>query len=130
MWPFGDSGEKAARNAAAQEETDRLVNLPVPELATEVMAAFGPGGMEVKSGHQAGAMQVTSWLLKDYSTKVKYRQPVLGPSIEALGLLEAAGLVTGRNFGSGNAQTYQPTRLGLSALADGSVGQVLDSGGG
>ncbi len=128
MWPFGDSDEKQARNAAAQQETDRLVSLPLPGLAAEVMAAFGPDGMEVKSGHQAGAMQVTSWLLEDYSSKVKYRQPVLGPTIEALGLLETAGLVTGRNFGSGNAQTYQPTRLGLTALADGTVGKVLDPG--
>lgn len=128
MWPFGDSDEKVSKNAAAQQETDRLVALPPADLAAEVMPAFGPEGMEVKSGHQAGAMQVTSWLLEDFSGKVKYRQPVLGPTIEALGLLESAGLVTGHNFGSGNAQSYKATRQGLSALADGSVSKVLDSG--
>ncbi len=128
MWPFGDSDEKVSKNAAAQQETDRLVALSPADLASEVMPAFGPEGMEVKSGHQAGAMQVTSWLLEDFSGKVKYRQPVLGPTIEALGLLESAGLVTGHNFGSGNAQSYKATRQGLSALADGSVSKVLDSG--
>jgi hypothetical protein len=41
---------------------------------------------------------------------VKYRQPILGPVIEALGVLEHADLLTRRAYGSaGKASTYHAT---------------------
>ncbi|MBK5231978.1 MAG: hypothetical protein JJE13_03215 [Thermoleophilia bacterium] len=125
MGLFGGGVEKEAKKAAAQAESDRLAALPVQDLAAEVMQAFGPDGLQIKSGHQQGALQVAGWLLRDFSTKVKYTQPVFGPTIEALGILDTAGLVDGRNFGSGNAKTYNVTRLGETALAEGDVRERL-----
>jgi hypothetical protein len=124
-WPFGDKEAKATQAEAAQAESDRLVALPVPALAAEIMPAFGPDGLQTRTGHQQGAMQVTSWLMADVSDKVRYRQPVLGPVIEGLTALEHAGLLERRSFGSGSAATYHATRLGQSALAEGTVEQQL-----
>ncbi len=59
----------------------------------------------------------------------KYRQPLLGPVIEALGVLEHADLLTRRAFDShGRASTYQASRLGETALAEGTLGQELGLG--
>jgi hypothetical protein len=51
---FGNRKEKAAKEAAAQEELDRLTALPIPELGAEIMRAFGPNGLQTKSGHRQG----------------------------------------------------------------------------
>ncbi len=127
MGLFGDKDEKRAREAAAQAESERLAALPVAELAAAVMPAFGPDGIAAKGGHRQGPMEVTEWLFASTSTKVKYRQPVLGPVIEALQLLDSAGLLGRRNFGGdhSSASTYQATRLGEEALTDGSVARRL-----
>src|SRR3954447_12990592 len=105
MGLFGNKQEKEAKAGAAQAESDRLVALPVRELAAEVMPAFGPDGIAAGGGHRQGPMEVASWLLPDAS--VKYRQPILGPVIEALGVLESANLLTRASFDSrGKASTY------------------------
>lgn len=122
---FGNKEEKAAKKEAARAESDRLVALPVADLAVEIMPAFGPDGIQAGSGHRQGAVEVAKWLLSDFDGSVKYSQPVLGPSIEGLKALERAGLLESRNFGSGNAATYHATRLGETALAEGSVKQQL-----
>ena len=120
MGLFGSKSEGQAKAAAAEAESLRLRSLPVPELAAEVLPAFGTDGINAKPGHRQGPVEVVSWLLPDAS--VKYRQPVLGPVIEALGVLEHADLLTRRSFGSkGQASTYQVTRLGETALAEGTV---------
>jgi len=120
MGLFGGGEDKEA----AQAESDRLRNLPLPELAAAIMPAFGPDGINAKSGHQQGPMEVVSWLMRGHSQKVRYRQPLLGPTIEALPLLERAGLVTRRTFGT-SGSTYSATRLGETSLADGTVGEQL-----
>jgi hypothetical protein len=127
MGLFGNSEEKKAKEAAAQAESERLVGLPATDLATEIMPAFGADGIDAKSGHRQGPMEVTEWLLASTSTKVKYRQPILGPVIEGLQLLDNAGLVGRRNFGGSNssASTYHATRLGEEALASGTVRERL-----
>ena len=106
---------------SAQAESDRLKGLPVVDLATEVMEAFGPDGLQINSGHQQGAVQISKWLMRDHLTKVRYTQPVLGPVIEGLNVLESAGLVESRTFGTGDGKTFHATRLGETALAEGSV---------
>ena len=88
------------------------------------MPAFGPDGINAKAGHQQGPMEVVAWLMRGRSQKVRYRQPLLGPTIEALPLLEHAGLVTRRTFGT-SGSTYSATRLGEASLADGTVGEQL-----
>jgi hypothetical protein len=127
MGLFGNSEEKKAKEAAAQAESERLVGLPAADLATEIMPAFGADGIDAKSGHRQGPMEVTEWLLASTSTKVKYRQPILGPVIEGLQLLDNAGLVGRRSFGGSNssASTYHATRLGEEALAGGTVRERL-----
>jgi len=120
---FGNREEKAAKAAEAQAESDRLAALPAEQLAVEVMNAFGPGGLEIKRGHQQGAVQTATWLLQPLSSSTRHTQPVLGPTIEALNLLEAAGLVESRQFGNG--KTFHATRRGEEALADGSVASRL-----
>jgi hypothetical protein len=120
---FGNRKEKAAKEGAAAEESERLVALPVADLAAEIMPAFGPDGLQAKTGHRQGPMEVTSWLLASFSTSVKYRQPILGPVIEGLQALDNAGLVEHRTFGGGS--TYNATRLGETALAEGSVRERL-----
>ena len=97
------------------------------ELAVKLLPAFGPDGMEIKSGHRQGPLEVVAWLLPD--APVKYRQPVLGPVIDALAMLEHANLLTRASFGSrGQASTYRATQLGETALADGTVQNQLGIG--
>jgi hypothetical protein len=120
MGLFGNKADKQAQGAALQAESERLGALPVHELAAELMPAFGPNGIGAKSGHRQGPMEAVAWLLPDAS--VKYRQPILGPVIEALGVLEHANLVTRGSFGSnGKASTYHASRQGEAALSEGTV---------
>jgi hypothetical protein len=126
MGLFGDRDVKRAHEAAAQAKSERLAALPAADLAVEILPAFGPDGIGARSGHRQGPIEVTEWLFADTSTKVKYRQPILGPVIEALGLLEGAGLLARRNFGTGSgASTYSATRLGEEALTNGSAAEFL-----
>lgn len=124
MGRFGNKAEKQAKAANAQAESERLVAMSAHELAAEVLPAFGSDGMKIKPGHRQGPLEVVAWLLPD--APVKYRQPVLGPVIEALGVLEQTNLLTRSSFGSrGQASTYRATRLGGAALADGTVRSQL-----
>jgi hypothetical protein len=126
MGLFGKNPEKQAKADAAQAESERLAGLPTVDLAAEVMPAFGPDGINAKAGHRQGPMEVVSWLLPD--APVKYRQPILGSVIEALGVLEHADLLTRHAVGtSGNASTYNASRLGETALAESTVREQLAS---
>jgi hypothetical protein len=110
--------------AAWETESARLAALPVRELAAEVLPAFGPNGIAVKAGHRQGPMEVIAWLLPD--APVRYRQPILGPVLEALAVLEHANLLLRRPWGTGDrASTYRATREGESALSDGTVREHL-----
>src|SRR5882724_341816 len=118
--------EKVGKEAGAQAELDRLAAMQPPELGAEIMPAFGPGGLQTRSGHRQGPAEVTKWLMSSYSGKTKYTQPLLRPVMEGLQALDSAGLVESRGFGDrGAATTYHPTRAGEEALADGSVAQCL-----
>ena len=127
MGLFGRNDEKDAREATAAAETERLVSLPVDDLAVEVMRAFGPDGLGTRSGNRQGPIEVSSWLLSSFSNSAKYRQPVLGPVIESLQSLENAGLLTRRSFGGNgsHSSTYHATRLGEDALAENAVRRYL-----
>ncbi len=118
---FGDKADKQASRAGAQAESERLRSLPVRELAAEVMRAFGPDGIKARTGHRQGPVEVVSWLLP--GAAMRYRQPLLGPVIEALGVLEHANLVTRRPFG--DISTYHASRLGEAALAEEKVRHEL-----
>src|SRR5947209_8043707 len=110
MGLFSNKSDKGGKGAAMEVESRRLVGLSGRGLAEEVMPAFGPSGINAKSGHRQGPMEVVSWLLPD--APVKFRQPLLGPVIEALSVLEQAGLLTPGSFGSrGNAGSAVPRPL-------------------
>ena len=125
MGLFGNRDDKQARLAAADAEAARLQALALPALADAVMPAFGPSGMALGSGHRSGAFEVTTWLVPDLPTG--RRGPLMGSVVEALGLLEHADLLTARSFGGrgSNSTSYQASRLGEAALADGTVRQQL-----
>jgi hypothetical protein len=126
MGLFGNREEKAAKEGAAQAELDRLTTLPMAEFGAEVMRAFGPDGLQTKSGHRQGPIEVSNWLMSSYSGKTKYTQPLLRPVMEGLQVLDNVGLVESRGFGDrGAAKTYHATRAGEEALAAGSVAQRL-----
>lgn len=120
---FGNKAEKAAAGDAAQAHVDRLVALPLPDLAAEILPAFGPTGMQIKSGRRAGAFEVSEWLCAPYPSR--YRQPLIQPVLEGLQSLEHAGLLLKRNFGTSAGTTYALTRAGESALSDGTVREQL-----
>jgi hypothetical protein len=123
---FGNKEEKRSQEAAAEVESRRLAGLPVADLAAEVLPAFGPEGINAGGGGQEGPMEVAKWLLASTSSKAKYKGVILGPVVEALQLLDNKGLVGRRSFGaSSSGSTYDLTRLGKEALADGSVEKYL-----
>ena len=45
MGLFGNKADKQAKTAVAEAESQRLLALSLPELAAEVMPAFGPVGI-------------------------------------------------------------------------------------
>jgi len=116
MGLFGNKADKQARLAAGAAESQRLRSLPARALAAEVMPAFGPDGMNFGAAHRQGPMEVVRWLLP--GAAVRDRQPVLGPVVEALGVLEHANLLTRR---SAETPSYYASRLGIAALAGGTV---------
>lgn len=124
MGLFGNKADRQAKRDAAEARSNRLAGLSPTQLAAEVMPAFGAHGINAKSGRQQGPMEVVSWLMPD--APVKFRQPILGPVIEALGMLEHANLLRRSSFGSnGTGSTYRATREGETALTDDTVAQQL-----
>jgi hypothetical protein len=64
MGLFGNKVEKQAKEAAAREEVDRLLGLPVADLAIEILPAFGPEGPG-KGTRSIGVFQIGQFLLRD-----------------------------------------------------------------
>jgi hypothetical protein len=128
-WLLGNRERKAAQDGAARAEADRLIALPVPLLAAELMPAFGPGGPRPAGIGASGVnrLQIQIWMMRSYPRGLKYVKELSGPVSESLGGLATAGLV--QWIGSGNSGTtgrwWQATRLGETALAQGTVGQYL-----
>lgn len=120
---FGNKEEKEAEQQAARAEVDRLIALPVPELAAEVMPAFGPDG--ARPGHEVGVLQVGNWLLRDHPRGTKYLKELLDPMREAIQALEHADLILRLGQGSGENARLKATRLGEQALAEGNVAKYL-----
>jgi hypothetical protein len=122
---FGNKDEKNAQDEAAKAQADRLAGLPLPDLAAELMPAFGPGGPKaVGGGNSINMLQVANWLLTDYPRGTKYVSQLTTPVREGLALLEHAGLLE-RWGPSPVTGKLSATRLGETALADGSVRQHL-----
>jgi hypothetical protein len=120
---FHKSDEKLAKEAAAQAEFERLNSLSPAELGVELMPAFGPDGPR---GHGPNGginiLQALFWLNQaHFPSGISYIKQLQEPVREAIQALDHAGLVL-TSAGPQGAWT-SATRLGLAALADGSLGQ-------
>ena len=122
---LGNKGEKAAQDVAVSAEIERLISLPVADLAAEMMPAFGPDGPRVPGGG-VGILQVLSWLMSSYPRGNKNLSRLLPAGREGIQALERAGLVQILQRGEdGSAGRLNVTRLGQAALAGDSVRQHL-----
>lgn len=145
---FGHKQGKAAPTAAphdtvARAEIERLSALPVADLAAALLPAFAPHAeFPVRTGTSAKfrkVREVGEWLVQDYSHGRTYSQmrrdgitnldDLERPVLEALQALEHAGLVIevapATTIGMAD-MGMSITRLGESALADGSARRYLD----
>jgi hypothetical protein len=120
----------AAELAVARPLIDWLNESPPAEVATELMAAFGPGGPTNGAGLTRD--KLVEWMFRAYpkpgapgngmfSVNTAAQYPVGRPVLEALQLLEHAELVMYDHWFDHNYPqlTWLATRLGLSTLAAG-----------
>ena len=124
---FGNREEKAAKAAASNAEVDRLLALSVPDLATEIMRAFGadgPRGYGPNGG--INVLQIIAFMMRSSPGADKAATRLREPIQEGVQALEHASLIL-RSGTVGGGGWYNATRLGESALADGSVRQHLAS---
>jgi hypothetical protein len=123
---FRKSEEKAAREAAGQAEFERVIALPVADLAGDLMPAFGPDGLHAlherdsdSPGSGINLFQLARWLGTTYCPSGgTYARELMEPVRQGLQRLENAALVLGTE---GHQATWGVTRLGQTALADGTV---------
>jgi len=124
---FGNKQEKAAQKAAASAEIERLIALPAPDLAVELMPVFGPDGPPADRGNPGlHLLQILPWLVRSEPRASNFMSKLQQPVREGLELLENAGLVM--NAGQGKTKsTYRcATKLGETALSEGTVRQHLN----
>jgi hypothetical protein len=121
---FGNKEKKAAEEAAAQVEFERLTALPVAELAAELMPAFGPDGAKPSSGSEVNTLQIIYWLVRNTPRMTGYTRQLMDPVRAGLELLETSGLVLQRGRG-GAGVWVKATPLGQTALAEGTVREHL-----
>jgi hypothetical protein len=114
---FGNKQEKRAEEEAAKTESDRLASLPVPDLAAEILPAFGPEGPG-KGEKEIGTLQIGMFLMDDFPRGRQFIKPLVDPIHEGIQALENAGLIERRNHNIGTS-TVKVTRAGLEAIESG-----------
>ena len=120
---FRKSEEKIAQEDAASAEAERLVALPPPDLAAEVLPAFAPENVKT---HVHSSLMACQWLMSSFPKGTRYPLKELDPPVRAaLQVLLNAGLLMER------AQPNRPpqmhiTPLGETALVEGDVRRYLD----
>ncbi len=113
---FGKNEHKAAEQAAAKAEVERLSALSVADLASELMGAF-PDESSRSGG--LNELQFAMWALRDLKSKTSDTIALREPIKEALQALETSGLAVRTVLRGGG--WFNLTREGRDALADGSV---------
>lgn len=122
---FGGGADKAAQQAAAQAEFERLCTIPRPELAAEVLQVFAPGQPGSKNpGRGLNILQIMMWLMASYPRGTGFLSQLEMPVREALQLLENGALALRLQDRTAGAHLVATT-LGLQALAQGTVAQYL-----
>ncbi len=119
---FGNRGEKAAQEEAAQAEAARLAALSPGQLAIQLLPAFGSG----EKKPIRGSLMAASWLMSSYPRGDSYLKELTGPVKAAIQALEHAGLVeiNARNIGG---SLVSITEAGELALSEGTVATALGS---
>jgi hypothetical protein len=119
---FRRTRERAARDAAALAELDRLKALSPDELAVEVLPALGPDG--ARSGRLARARDVCLWLMRSHCVGFNASPlQLVSAVLKALRRLEHVGLACSTE--SDMPTRWKLTRQGEQALADGTAAQWL-----
>jgi hypothetical protein len=126
MSPLFRKGEdKAEQDAAGEAELARLSALSAPELAAEIMPAFGPDGPRSSGG--LNAVQIAQWLMASYARSPGLK-PLLPPIQKATQALESVGLVEQKQSGLGTgSSSAKATPLGEQALGEHTVQQHLEA---
>ena len=125
---FGKNEQKAAEVEAAQAEADRLGALTPAELAVELMPVFGPEGPKGR-GPDGGInlLQIGIGLFEKTPRATSHMRALQQPVREALQVLEHAELINRTTRQSGT--WYNATRLGETALTEGTVQQQVQERG-
>jgi len=119
---FRRNEEKATRKAAARVEIERLRELPVDDLALDLLPGLGPEGPT--RGTSVRVQQLCEYLLREHPGAGTMETLNLTVAVnEALDMLEDAGLVS--PISVQRTPVWKITRLGRSALADGDVRERL-----
>lgn len=103
----------------AQPMIDWINTVPPAELASELMAAFGPDG--IRGGGVVSADSLIDWMFRGYPRQtgiVLAARPVGGPIMEAVQLLEHSELLYLRWI-TNDTPVWSVTRLGTSLLEAG-----------
>jgi hypothetical protein len=123
---FKKSEAKAAEEAAATAEADRLGALAPSDMAVELMPAFGPDGPKGRGPNGAiNILQVGIALLDKIPRGMSHMSQLQEPIREGLQVLEHAELVLRTTRQSGT--WYNATSLGETALAEGTVEQSIQA---
>ena len=119
---FQKNQEKAAGEAAAFAELERLKGLAPDELALEILPALGPDGP--RGSRFVQVQDICKWLMRSRRVGLKASpMQLLAVVREALQRLEHADLVWSTQ--SDGPSLWKLTRLGEQALSGGTAAQHL-----
>jgi hypothetical protein len=117
---------RRAKAEAARAEDARLMALSPADLAAELMPAFRPGGAKVSMRPGPDERQLAKWLLRNH--ELSFAQGLLRLRVlEAVQLLEHAGLVYVCSISDDGTRFWSATGLGLAALAEGDCTQRIEN---
>lgn len=120
---FRRNSEPTAVDTQAQARLAELGTMPPAELARQLLPGLGPEGVPHARGGVTPQV-LCKWLVEDTPGVAKFNPlQLLMPVREALQQLEHASLVT--QSGRDRATIWRITRLGETALADGTLASHL-----
>jgi hypothetical protein len=128
MGLFGDKTQDQDSGTGIEGEVERLSDLPLSELASEVMVrGFGPG-CPADDGRPSVRM-ITDLLVPGGARLEQGAYQGLNELIgEGVQVLEHAGLVLPTIWGGKGGQYFVATRLGKTALERNTVDQAIGNG--
>src|SRR5262249_53539626 len=100
----------------------QVFRLPAADLAAELMPGFGARGPGRGARREVNLLQLSNWLMCSFPGGARYVRDLVRPTREAVQALEGAGLIERLGHAS-IGQRFAATRLGQTAIADGSARQ-------